>query len=308
MCADLAPLRAEGERVVVATVQQADLPAHARAVERSRARLRVWNPVNPHELSWHMRNQTPQHRTFIIHARQPEGDHGIVGRVNVTNILRGRAHGASLGYDAYDPYAGRGLFAEGLALVVGLLFQREPDGLGLHRVEAHVQPGNVRSAGMLRSLGFRRRGAWPAYLTLPDASGVESWRDHVVYGVLAEEWPAGPYPRPERAVPLAFIDGPGPDCAQVGAEVAEDLGAVVLDARGMRSHGGVGLLASLVAAARGGAVVTGPTTADEQAEMIAAAGLDPARVTLASVTGPMARERIVQLVLEIQARAGGYLV
>lgn len=294
--------------MAVATVQQEDLRPHAKAVEASRARLRVWNPVNPHELSWHMRNQTPRHRTFIIHALEPIGDHGIVGRVNVTNILRGRAEGASMGYDAYDPYAGRGLFAEGLRLVVGLAFQREPDGLGLHRVEAHVQPGNVRSAGMLRSMGFRRRGAWPAYLTLPDASGVEGWRDHVVYGLLAEEWPANPYPMPERARPLAFLDGPEPERIRVGAQIAEDLGALLLDAQRLRSDDRIGLVGSLVAAARGGAVVTGPTTAGERAEVVAAAGLDPHRVTVAEVTGSMTRRRVVELLLEIQARAGGYLV
>ena len=52
---------------------------------------------------------------------------------------------------------------------------------GLHRVEASVQPGNVRSAGLLRSLGLRRRGAWPAYLWLPEADGTHAWRDHVIY-------------------------------------------------------------------------------------------------------------------------------
>ena len=67
-----------------------------------------------------------------------------------------------MGYDAYDPYAGRGLFAEGLRLVVGLVLAAEPGGMGLHRLEANVQPGNTVSAGLLRSLGFQREGSFAA--------------------------------------------------------------------------------------------------------------------------------------------------
>ena len=108
------------------------------------------------------------HRTLLIHARQQEGDHDLVGKVNVTNVVRGRALGATLGYDAVDPYAGRGLFAEGLRLVVDIAFTPEPRGMGLHRLEANVQPANVRSAGVLRRIGFRREGFSPSYLLHAD--------------------------------------------------------------------------------------------------------------------------------------------
>ena len=104
-----------------------------------------------------------------------------------------------MGYDAYDPYAGRGLFAEGLRLVVGLVLAAEPGGMGLHRLEANVQPGNTVSAGLLRSLGFQREGSLPRMLWLPDASGRERWRDHDSYVMTAEDWPAAPYAPPRSA-------------------------------------------------------------------------------------------------------------
>lgn len=185
------PLAASGDRVHVRTVEEGDLAAYRTAVLASRERLRVWNPANPDDLRWHLSAQSDLHRTFMILARDPRGDHGIVGKVNVTNVVRGRFQSAVMGYDSYDPYAGQGLFREGLALIVGLAFAR--DGMDLHRVEANVQPGNAVSAGMLRSLGFRKERFIPRMLYLSDAQGRDAWRDHDAYAVTREEWPAPAY-------------------------------------------------------------------------------------------------------------------
>ena len=87
-----------------------------------------------------------------------------MGKVNVSDVMRGRFESAAMGYNAYDPYAGRGLFAEGLRLVLNLAFTPETaGGVGLHRVVAAVQLGNLRSAGLLRSLGFQREGFSPPH-------------------------------------------------------------------------------------------------------------------------------------------------
>jgi len=187
-------LEASGHRVRVATVQEQDIAPYRRAVEQSRHRLSRWNPVDPDDLDRHRPLQSRDYRTFLIHSLSPEGDHDIVGKINVVNAVRGRFESASMGYDAYDPYAGRGLFAEGLRLVLDLAFRPETaGGMGLHRVAATVQPGNVRSAGLLRSLGFQHEGFSPRMLWLPDADGNEAWRDHDSYVVLRDEWPSQPY-------------------------------------------------------------------------------------------------------------------
>jgi len=207
LSAELRPLSAVGERVRIDTVLDSDIPIYRRAVEESRERIRPWNPVNADDLAYHLSRQSDEHRTFLIRALPPvrRRGHDIVGKVNLTGIQRGRAFSGVLGYDAYDPYAGQGLFAEGLALVVDVAFASMPRGLGLNRVEAAVQPGNVRSAGLLRSLGFRRRGFYPRYLWLADGSGREDWRDHLVYGVDRGEWPAIPY-APHRGLrPLVLL-------------------------------------------------------------------------------------------------------
>jgi ribosomal-protein-alanine N-acetyltransferase len=67
---------------------------------------------------------------------------------------------------------------EGLTLVLRHAFET----IGLHRVEANIQPGNARSIALVERLGFRREGYSPRYLRI----GGE-WRDHVRYAILAED-------------------------------------------------------------------------------------------------------------------------
>lgn len=272
--ADAPPLTAVGVRVSVAPVARADLVPYRQAVLGSRDRLARWNPVDPGDLERHLRFQSSGHRTFIMHAREPEGGHDIVGRVNVTSVVRGRALSASLGYDAYDPYAGRGLFAEGLRLVIDLALAPEPRGMGLHRVEASVQPGNVRSAGLLRSLGLRRRGAWPAYLWLPEADGTHAWRDHVIYGVTAAEWPAAPYAPGTAERPVVVLpEGSAPGPAR---RLAGELGVPFLDAAALAALGPEAA-ARLLATCPGAVLECAPPAA---AELLATAGYDAAACAL----------------------------
>lgn len=229
-----APRSAVGSRVEVGPVTEADLAPYRLAVAASAERLSRWNPVDAGDLARHLQAQSDAHRTFVVRALDPQGGHGIVGKVNVTNIVRGRFSSATLGYDAYDPYVGRGLFGEGLRLVVDLaLSPREDGGLGLHRVEANVQPGNVRSAGVLRSLGFRHEGETPRMLFLAargeGADGAEAWRDHDRYAVTAEEWPAPAYAPHRRARRVLLVNGlPGAGKTTLAQGLAAELSLPLL--------------------------------------------------------------------------------
>jgi ribosomal-protein-alanine N-acetyltransferase len=224
------PLRATGDRVAVRPISREDVEPYRRAVELSRDRLSRWNPVDPDDILRHLAAQSDLHRTFLVVATDPAGEHGVVGKINVTNVVRGRFQSAALGYDAYDPYAGRGLFREGLALVIGLaLTPLDHGGMGLHRVEASVQPGNVTSAGVLRSLGFRHEGCTPHMLRLGGPDGREDWRDHERYAVTADEWPAEPYARQERPRVVVLVNGlPGSGTSTLAADLAAELGLPLL--------------------------------------------------------------------------------
>jgi [ribosomal protein S5]-alanine N-acetyltransferase len=103
----------------------------------------------------------------------------LVGYVNVNNVVRGALQSGYLGYAAFASHAGLGLMAEGLQAVLGMVF----GDLGLHRVEANIQPANVRSIALVRGLGFEREGYSPGYLLVDG-----EWRDHERWALRAENW------------------------------------------------------------------------------------------------------------------------
>ena len=187
------PFTATGERVEVRPPSPADIEAYAAAVTLSERRLADFAMPDPHNLPLVLDNQSPTYRTFMVHALEPEGSHGLVGRINVANVVGGAFRSATVGYDSYDPYAGRGLFAEGLRLALDLVFADQPQGMGLHRVEANIQPANHRSAGLVRSLGFVHEGFSRDFLHLPGLDGRRDWRDHDRFTMLSTDWPAVPY-------------------------------------------------------------------------------------------------------------------
>jgi len=226
--------------------------------------------------------QSRGHRTFLVHALNPEGDHDIVGKVNVTDVVRGRFESAAMGYDAYDPYAGRGLFAEGLRLVLDLAFAQETDGgMGLHRIAAAVQPGNVTSAGMLRSLGFQREGLSPRMLWLPGVDGNHAWQDHVSYVARREDWPTEPYATlPGRQVVVLVNGPPGAAKSALARQLAAELRIPLFSSDVIKECGANALWALLLDSA-GGGVVEGwfrPHDARFVVEGLQRSGLDPATI------------------------------
>lgn len=115
----------------------------------------------------------PTHEGFVICLR---GTGEIVGSVNINNIVRGSLQSGSLGYVAYASTTGRGYMTEGLGLVIRYAFEE----LGLHRLEANIQPGNTRSSGLVERLGFRCEGHSPAFQLIDG-----EWRGHDRWAITA---------------------------------------------------------------------------------------------------------------------------
>jgi ribosomal-protein-alanine N-acetyltransferase len=113
----------------------------------------------------------------------------LVGVINLSEIVMGSFRSAYLGYYAFAPHAGQGYMKEGLRLVVRRAFGE----LGLHRVEANIQPDNLRSRALVRGLGFRLEGFSPRYLKIAGR-----WRDHERWALTAEECKPGRTARRRR--------------------------------------------------------------------------------------------------------------
>jgi ribosomal-protein-alanine N-acetyltransferase len=156
-----------------------DEPRFLEAARRSRGFLRQWAPppCTPAAYCAYIhRLQKPTHEgRFVILRASGE----LVGVINVSEIVRGAFQSAYLGYYAFVPHAGRGYMTEGLALALRWAFGT----VGLHRVEANIQPGNQASRALVRRLGFRREGLSPRYLKIAGR-----WRDHERWALVAEDW------------------------------------------------------------------------------------------------------------------------
>lgn len=105
-------------------------------------------------------------------------DDALVGGINVSNIRRGVAQDCSIGYWIGKPFARHGYMRNAVRAVMAHAFIT----MGLHRVQAACIPTNVRSRGLLNSLGFREEGFIKGYLRINDI-----WHDHVLYGKLSDE-------------------------------------------------------------------------------------------------------------------------
>ncbi len=163
----------------------------AATMDESRVHLRPVRRKDRDAFISAMRSSVSLHRPWIIpptsrdmfnhYLKRVEGNNhagllvidrassGIAGCININNIIRGSFLSASLGYYATAPFAGRGYMLEGLQLAVEYAFST----LGLHRLEANIQPGNTRSIQLVKRCGFEKEGISSHYLFIEGA-----WRDH----------------------------------------------------------------------------------------------------------------------------------
>jgi len=143
----------------------------------SRAALRPWvaPPVSRAAFTLYLRRaRRPTERAFLVCRLE---DRAIAGVINVSQIFYGNLQSAYLGYYAGGPFMGQGYIAEGLRLVLRHAF----DTLGLHRLEANIQPGNRASIRLVKRAGFRREGFSPRYLKI-----LGRWRDHERWAITAQ--------------------------------------------------------------------------------------------------------------------------
>lgn len=104
----------------------------------------------------------------------------IAAFINIGGIIRGPFRNGLLGYSALVPHEGKGYVSAGLRKVISRAFRIHR----LHRLEANIQPGNLRSAELVQRLGFVHEGFSRKYLNVGG-----HWADHERYAITADLWP-----------------------------------------------------------------------------------------------------------------------
>lgn len=106
-----------------------------------------------------------------------EGSGEMIGVINISNVVMGSFRSAYLGYYAFAGFERQGLMRDGLRAAVRYAF----DQLKLHRLEANIQPANIASIALVRSVGFKLEGYSPRYLKI-----FGRWRDHERWAIVAD--------------------------------------------------------------------------------------------------------------------------
>lgn len=172
-----------GRRVVLRTPDMNDHEAWVQVRLASRDFLTPWEPLWPSNDMTRaaFRNRIKQYMRdigddlaypfFIFSA-----DHRtLMGALTLSNVRRGVAQMATLGYWIGAPYARQGYMTDAAQTVLPFAFEH----LGLHRIEAACIPANLASIALLRRTGFQQEGLARRYLKING-----DWRDHLLFAKL----------------------------------------------------------------------------------------------------------------------------
>lgn len=177
----------EGSRIVLRPPHMKDWSAWAGLRDESRDFLTPWEPAWPRDalgqaaFRRRLRQMNRERAAgeayglFVTRA----GDGEILGGITLSEIRRGVAQAATLGYWIGQRHARQGYMAEAIATLLPFVFVT----LGLHRLEAACVPQNEPSKRLLEKSGFRQEGLAHAYLKIDG-----QWRDHLLFAQLESEW------------------------------------------------------------------------------------------------------------------------
>lgn len=121
------------------------------------------------------RYQQPNQKSYLV----CDSSGHLAGVFNISEIIYGAFQSAYLGFYATIDHAAQGYMREGLKLVLNKIFNE----LGLHRIEANIQPLNSRSIKLVKNSGFHYEGFSPRYLKING-----EWRGHERWAMTFENF------------------------------------------------------------------------------------------------------------------------
>lgn len=121
-----------------------------------------------------LKSRSDNNNSFLISYNNQ-----IAGVININEMILGAFKSAFLGYFGVKDFSGQGIMQKGMVLVINYAFKQ----LGLHRLEANIQPKNIKSINLVRKLGFTKEGYSSKYLFIDG-----EWRDHERWAITIENW------------------------------------------------------------------------------------------------------------------------
>ena len=170
-------LSLQGYRTRIQIPQAGDEEAFLAAMKHSVGLHSPWVTAPKDHAAWqrYMKRLERDNETGFLVKRIHDGV--ICGVVNLNVITYEALCSAYVSYFGVVGQVEKGYMKEGLSQVIRHAF----DQLGLHRLEANIQPGNLASIALVQSTGFQYEGFSPRYLKI---SG--EWCDHERWAVLAD--------------------------------------------------------------------------------------------------------------------------
>src|SRR3990167_2536994 len=165
-------------KVIIRELKNDDKNNFLEAMQRSQSLHHPWvkAPLTSQEFDeYFQRFQQSNQKSFLV----CDQSNSIVGVFNVSEIVRGLFQNAFLGFYGVADYAGKGYMSAGLKLVLEKVFKE----MGLHRIEANIQPENTRSIQLVKKNGFRCEGFSPRYLKIDN-----KWRGHEHWAMTVEDF------------------------------------------------------------------------------------------------------------------------
>jgi ribosomal-protein-alanine N-acetyltransferase len=168
-----------GTRVYLRHPRKSDMDEFTRLVIASRRFLHPWvTPATTPEAYERYLQLSRRKSMFTCLVCRSE-DSGIIGVCSLSQIFFGNLQHAFLGYWIGVRFSGQGYMTEALDLLLSYAFEA----LGLHRIEADIQPENVHSKALAARIGFRMVGFFPRYLKVAGR-----WKDHERWAIVRKEW------------------------------------------------------------------------------------------------------------------------
>ncbi len=168
-------------------------PKRRDAIKWQRLRLTSKNFLSPWEPSWDA--SSCSRRAFMRYLKNSsysanmdraysflifkDKDKDLIGGINVSNVRRGAAQSASIGYWIGKKYSRKGYMLEALKILLPSLFID----LRFNRIEAATLKNNEASRGLLEKVGFIKEGVCRSYLKIDG-----KWQDHMMYSLINQEF------------------------------------------------------------------------------------------------------------------------